>query len=535
MKDLSFTDPTIHFDRPSPVDSKTVLSDREFKNAGVVGQGQGKGFTDATMTLLQSRLTAAAIDLTVVLGIGYGGNLLAKQSPWLFLRTIILAAIIACLVILKRNKSLSLWKLRTIELTLFGAVALQMGLMMFSRISHYASENDPVSMIGAQQFYFTAFCLHVLTYGIFMPNTWRRAAVVTTAMACVPYAIWYGLYYFQPGVAQLGELNHASAPIPTTLIAALIGTYGSHIINRTRREAFKAKQILQYRLQEMIGSGGMGEVYRAEHILMKRNCAIKLIKSDKVNDQTVLDRFEREVIATAKLTHWNTIQIFDYGHTEDGTFYYVMELLEGESIQALVELTGPLLHTRVVKLLVQICDALSEAHDAGLIHRDIKPANIFLTCRGKAYDVVKVLDFGLVKQSDDVNQPIGNEGRFSGTPAYMAPEQAMHYEGVDRRADIYAVGALAYFMLSGRPPFSGRNTAELIVAHATQPVPSLQSIVNSVPLELEQLVFKCLEKKPENRFQTTIELRNALESSCTNERWTNEAAELWWKQKAGSN
>ncbi len=279
--------------------------------AQIVEPGRDLRFSDETLQLLRLRLKAAAIDLIIVLGIGYIGNAIGGNHHWLVLRTLILSGMIGCYVWLRSQKEIGIRNLRGMELFIFGGVALQMSLMMYSRSEHFTALKDAVSLIGVQQFFFTAFCLHILTYGIFMPNTWRRAAVVTVVLAGIPYAVQWIQQNNNTTARELLSMNHGSAPIPVTLVAALIGSFGSHIINRTRREAFQARQIMQYRLQERIGSGGMGEVYRAEHVLLKRKCAMKLIKPEKVKNPAALASFEREVIATARLTHWNTVEIYD--------------------------------------------------------------------------------------------------------------------------------------------------------------------------------------------------------------------------------
>lgn len=497
--------------------------------AQIVEPGRDLRFSDETLQLLRLRLKAAAIDLIIVLGIGYVGNAIGGNHHWLVLRTLILSGMIGCYVWLRSQKEIGIRNLRGMELFIFGGVALQMSLMMYSRSEHFTTLKDAASLIGVQQFFFTAFCLHILTYGIFMPNTWRRAAVVTVVLACIPYTVQWIQQNNNATARELLSMNHGSAPIPVTFVAALIGSFGSHIINRTRREAFQARQIMQYRLQERIGSGGMGEVYRAEHVLLKRKCAMKLIKPEKVKNPSALASFEREVIATARLTHWNTVEIYDYGHTDDGTFYYVMELLEGRSLQTLVESVGPLPPERVVYLLAQVCDALHEAHAAGLIHRDIKPANIFSACRGGVHDVVKLLDFGLVRE---VSAPSSDEKRtasFSGTPLYMAPEQVVEYDAVDGRTDIYALGAVAYFMLTGRPPFEGLTTIDTLRAHASSPVTKPSSFQANIPADLENIVLKCLEKDPINRFQTARSAGISIRECACAKEWNADKASQWWK------
>ncbi|MCU0713174.1 MAG: protein kinase [Pirellula sp.] len=527
----SLLDPTTEISAEQVFDDSRRDETRRQFQVGVVENRKTPRFSEETSKLLRSRLQYAALDIWVVLTISFVGNLLASNHEWLILRTVVLVSALVSYLLLRGTRPFSPLGLRLFELTLFGGLALQLGLMMTSRLIYFASLNDAVSVASTKYLYFTAFCLHVLTYSIFMPNTWKRAAVVTTLIAIVPYAIWYFVIATNPSVLTLANQNKAVAPIPVTLIAALIGTFGSHIINRARREAFQAKQLLQYRLLDRLGEGGMGEVYRAEHILLKRPCAIKLIQPGKANDQHTIDRFEKEVVATAKLSHWNTIDIYDYGRTPDGTFFYVMELLEGMNLQELIYQYGPMDQGRVVYLLLQACLALNEAHESGMIHRDIKPANLFVTKRGGFWDVLKVLDFGLVKEtSDDATNR--EKGAFCGTPGFMAPEQAFRYDQVDARSDIYALGAVAYFLLSGRPIFSKSNVIELIAAHANDPVPSLATIVPTISPKLEQIVLRCLKKFPEERYASTIDLYEDLMTTGLHENWDATKAKSWWSERS---
>jgi eukaryotic-like serine/threonine-protein kinase len=240
-------------------------------------------------------------------------------------------------------------------------------------------------------------------------------------------------------------------------------------INTLRTEAYRAKQLGQYKLKRLIGSGGMGDVYLAEHQLMKRPCAIKVIRAEKAGDPKVLARFEREVQATAKLSHWNSIDIFDYGRADDGTFYYVMEFLPGMNLAELIRRYGPMPASRVIHLVRQACDALQEAHEVGLVHRDIKPANIFAAVRGGQYDVAKLLDFGLAKPVANLEEDqITQEGTITGSPLYMSPEQAVGDREPDARSDIYAMGAVIYYLLTGKPPFDDERPMKVLIAHAHQ-------------------------------------------------------------------
>ncbi|HEV3005677.1 MAG TPA: serine/threonine-protein kinase, partial [Pirellulales bacterium] len=281
--------------------------------------------------------------------------------------------------------------------------------------------------------------------------------------------------------------------------------------------------------KHLIGAGGMGEVYLAEHRLLKRPCAIKIIRPGKADDPKVLARFEREVRATAALSHWNTVEIFDYGHADDGTFFYVMEYLPGLSLAELVGRYGPLPPERVIHLLRQVCDALREAHAAGLIHRDIKPGNIFAAQRGGIYDVAKLLDFGLVK-------PLGareslhltQDGSITGSPLYMSPEQAVGEIESDARGDIYSLGAVAYFMLTGRPPFDGQNAIKVLMAHAHDEVAPPSRLRPESPPDLERVVLRCLAKRADDRFQEVLGLEQALADCEGAGEWTRERAARWW-------
>jgi len=279
--------------------------------------------------------------------------------------------------------------------------------------------------------------------------------------------------------------------------AAVIGIYGAYTMNSARQEAFQAKkevfdarQLGQYRLAERIGSGGMGDVYRAEYQLLKRPCAIKLIRPDLDLTPSTIARFKREVRATAQLSHWNTVEIYDYGRTEQGIFYYVMELLPGMSLLELIARYAPLPPGRVVYLLRQVCAALAEAHRHGLIHRDIKPGNIFVSHCGGQFDVIKILDFGLVKDIHDRtgNAQLTRNGVVSGTPAYMSPEQAAASK-LDERTDLYSVGGVAYHMLVGSPPFEAGSPFEVMMANARDAIVAPIVRNPAVPEDLNQLML----------------------------------------------
>ncbi len=298
-----------------------------------------------------------------------------------------------------------------------------------------------------------------------------------------------------------------------------------------RQASLLAKQLGQYTLDEMIGAGGMGVVYRAHHTMLRRPTAVKLLNHEKTTD-TALKRFEREVQITSQLNHPNTISIYDFGRTPEGVFYYAMEYLDGIDLEELVERYGPQPERRIVHILKQICGSLSEAHDLGLIHRDIKPANVILNKRGGLCDFVKVLDFGLVKAVDaDKEAALTAANCITGTPHYMSPESIDRPDLVDSRSDLYAVGAVGYFLLTATPVFQGRSVIELLKLQATAlPQPPSQRLRKSVSPDLELLLLKCLGKSAEDRPASARELSDLLDRCEVAEVWSMADAEIWWNE-----
>jgi len=315
-------------------------------------------------------------------------------------------------------------------------------------------------------------------------------------------------------------------------LVILLYTYRQAVWQRRVTEAeLTARQLGQYQLQEKIGEGGMGIVYRAHHALLRRETALKLLPPGKADPQTI-ERFEREVRLTCQLTHPNTIQVYDYGHTPDGIFYYAMEYLDGLHLGELVARYGPQPDERVVHLLTQICDSLTEAHGLGLIHRDIKPANIFVCDRGGVPDSVKVLDFGLVKHFKEIedHKLVPVEG-FVGTPNFIAPEALVNPLASDARTDIYALGAVGYLLLTGHYVFEGVSVAEVSEKHLNDtPVPPSARIGRQICPELEAAILRCLEKDPDARPQSTAELSRTLASCSLAAEWTIERRRVWWEQ-----
>jgi serine/threonine protein kinase len=274
----------------------------------------------------------------------------------------------------------------------------------------------------------------------------------------------------------------------------------------------------------------MGSVYRARHAMLRRPTAVKLLEPAKTTEVSVA-RFEREVQLTSQLNHPNTITIYDYGRTGEGVFYYAMEYLDGFSLDTLVKQFGPQPDGRVIHLLAQVCGSLVEAHSAGLIHRDIKPANIMLTRRGGVSDYVKLLDFGLVKAVDSEKmRTLTSADAVTGTPLYIAPETIEDADGTDARSDLYSLGAVGYFLLTGRPVFDAGGILEIMRAHVqTKPIAPSKRLAQPMSAELEQLILRCLSKSPQERPQSAAEMAVELSRCVPAQPWTQSDADRWWQ------
>ena len=339
------------------------------------------------------------------------------------------------------------------------------------------------------------------------------------------------------GLFHFGPLRNAFLMHYPSYLLAGVGVVISHVVTRLGKQVAKERELGSYRLGELLGRGGMGEVYRATHRMLARPAAIKLIhpemleRKDRKSAGLAVARFRREADAAAKLRSPHTVELYDFGETEDGTLYFVMELLEGMDLETLVAREGPLPEKRVIHILRQVCESLEEAHASGLVHRDIKPANIHVGRVGLRHDFVKVLDFGLVKS---VTAPVGQDsmataaGFTPGTPAYLAPEMAMG-EPCDGRADLYALGCVAYYLLTGNLVFEATSGFQMIAKHVHEhPAPPSQRTELGVSPELDRVVLACLAKKPEDRPPTATDLDRML-SEIEVEPWSEEEATRWWR------
>jgi serine/threonine protein kinase len=525
---VSSTDATL--DAPSSPNGLAVShqADAACCKVAMCNASSAPHMTKETQSLLRGRLRIAALLLALGFGIFFVRQVIttgAGETFWTAFMFVFHGAVFGLLLTmgvgLCHRHKFEILTLRVAELVIFGLPAV---FFVFMQWLELRANEHFVSGVAAP------WMLLVLVYSLFIPNTWKRAAVFLSTFAAAPVVIVILARINFENVDRAVSGQNVISLFMTMLLAGIAGAYGVFTINRLRHEAFEAKQLGQYRLKRLLGAGGMGEVHLAEHQLMKRPVAIKLIKPSKAADPQALARFEREVRATAKLTHWNTIEIFDYGHTDDGTFYYVMEYLPGKSLADLVAHHGALAPARVVYLLEQICQALGEAHGLGLIHRDIKPGNIFAAERGGVYDVAKLLDFGLAKpimSTGDV--ALTQEGSITGSPLFMAPEQATGDSEPDARSDIYALGAVGYYLLTGHPPFEGDNPVKIMLAHVRQQIIPPSQLESGIPRDIERVVLKCLEKNPADRYASTEELAEALAECELQNRWTRADAAQWWK------
>ncbi len=434
-----------------------------------------------------------------------------------------------------RFTDLPIWGLRQLETTgylagSFALVAMGFFIPLFGR-------PDMIVLL--------ALTYALTARSIFIPSSGRRTFAISVILGAVMLPLTYLQFtridttkwmalapnvFLQPAesIAFFTMVTQAVWWTLTTIIA----TATSWVIYGLRRRVRDALQLGQYRLEAKLGEGGMGEVYRAHHAFLRRPTAVKLLRPDRAGAAAV-KRFENEVQLTAKLAHPNTVTIFDYGHTADGVFYYAMELLDGADIDRIVHVGGPQPQARVRHFLLQICSALVEAHGVGLIHRDIKPGNIMVSLPhrfGGATDHVTLLDFGLVKEiQTHGGVSLTQTNVISGTPQYMSPETILSPEDVDGRSDLYAVGAVAYFLLTGRPVFEGESVVQVCSDHLHKaPDPISEHRSEPISSNFEAVLMQCLAKKRDDRPTSAFALSEALLACDDVGEWTPADAKAWW-------
>jgi len=374
----------------------------------------------------------------------------------------------------------------------------------------------------------------VTARSVIVPSTPGHTLWVT-GFGCIPVLF---LTYFAsskyPGEMPFPPALNTAFMSIWVVICLGITMLASQVVYGLRTQVAQAQRLGQYVLDELIGEGGMGVVYKAQHALLRRPTAVKLLLPGRSGPE-MLQRFEREVQLTAMLTHPNTVNIYDFGHAADGTFYYAMEYLDGINLEQLVEEFGAQDVSRVAHILEQVAGSLSEAHGVGLVHRDIKPANIILCNRGGLPDVAKVVDFGLVKDSKQLGQgdpSLTSVNAIIGTPLYLPPEGVLAPNKVDARSDLYALGAVGYYLLTGQPVFTGGSVIEICVQHVNvEPILPSVRLGKPLPAALEAIILRCLAKQPEDRPQTAEYFLEQL-AAARLPPWPREAAAAWWKDGA---
>jgi hypothetical protein len=439
-------------------------------------------------------------------------------------------ALIAVWLVCRRARLLPRWVLSTFDVVGTAKLMLMVAVML-SFVQATASTRN--SGVHVEYLVLPAIVLITSLRAAIVPSPPRWTALIAFVTSIpTPIAAYW---------ATVHDASWDNSPFPRVIIVVVVTMWCAvsvasaytiaKVVYGLRTEVKKATQLGQYTLEQKIGEGGMGAVYRARHALLRRPTAIKLLSPDRSSNQDIR-RFEREVQLTSMLTHPNTVAVYDFGHTHDGIFYYAMEHLDGISLHDLVERDGPQPAGRVVHILTQIASALAEAHTVGLVHRDVKPANIFLCERGGIPDFVKVLDFGLVKHAGTSDPMMSRVDAIAGTPHYMAPESITDPAGVDARADIYALGAVGYFLLTASTVFEGSNLVEICSHHLHTPVerPSLRLGASLHVPELEDALLRCLAKSREDRPVSAGDLLGLLET-CKGGSWDLVAAREWWRRE----
>ena len=417
-------------------------------------------FDESTRQLLRERLIIAAILLAGMIAVvqvivSFNGTFWTNAT---LARLAVVTTLTGVVMLLRGRPNLTLNQLRWTEIVvvvvpLFEVLYIQH--LETTRLIEIGKPHQVPMLMGSIG---GVICLFVATYAMFIPSNWRRTAVVAFASAILPTILTAVQF---ANVAGLRHIEYPGFATPFLLFTtAVVATIAAHFVRSIRHEAESARQYGQYHLTTEIGRGSMGVVYRAEHRMLKRPAAIKLIRADRAASEQAVARFEQEVQMSATLSHWNTVQIYDYGRTAGGDFFYVMEFLEGKTLAQQLAADGPMKPEAAVEVIRQVCNGLEEAHAKTLVHRDLKPANIFLTNCGSQSNLVKILDFGLATSHARPD----NDRSVSGSPPYMPPEQ-IRGDQVDGRSDIYSIGCMLYECVKGKPLFTGDSIPEVFDKH----------------------------------------------------------------------
>src|SRR5262245_26098507 len=485
--------------------------------------------------LLLVRLRAATLLLSAGLALVLVRDLIFGGGPaWPF-QAAATVAMVFLATLLSAARSGSERGLKVVEAAAFGLAAGVVAVHLWHAQLAGTTRGDATSLAAGSKDAVLGTTIVLFTYVLLIPAPPARAWRSIAAIAACPIATEALLFLAHPEVFRLARrvatVQRVGETVSLLVTAAVLAGYGAYLAYTMHVRARDTRQFNQYRLRDAIGAGGMGEVYLAEHRLLKRTCALKVIRPERADDPGSLARFEHEVRATALLSDPNTMEVYDYGRTADGTCFYVMEYLHGLTLDELVGRHGPMPPGRVIYLLRQACEALAEAHAAGLIHRDLKPANLFVARRGRRYDFLKLLDFGLVEVVAPRHEVGPSRERIvCGTPQCMAPEQITGDRALDRRCDLYALGGVAYTLLTGRPPFVGGTASEVMNAHVRDPVVPPSRHRPDIPADLEEVLLHCLAKDPDGRLPSAEELERVLSACASANEWDARKAAGWWEE-----
>jgi len=528
----------------------TLETPRNFcPDVGLVGSRESQ-WDAGTAGLLHRRLRALGLLYCVVSGVAQTRELFIDVGFTPVPALIVLFTMALGTAYLYWQETPPLAKLRMFEVYFFAAPAA--GLVFIDYQLMVLSVTPGIMLMNWYRF-LVHMALLIAGYTLFIPANWRRTLVVTSLMGALPFvclAIWMQRVPVIAAAMQIALTTEIyTGGLMLAVIMVAIAVYGTYTIDAIRHQVADAGFAGQYHLEKKLGKGGMGEVWLARHRMLTRPTAIKMIRADVVRAKasqsggsvattdpehvrTAMKRFEREAQATASLTSPHTIDVYDFGVAGDGTFYYAMEFLDGLDLETLVEKHGPVPVERAVHLLAQACDSLADAHDNGLIHRDVKPGNIFATRMGIQHDFVKVLDFGLVKETA-VREPataLTQEGMTSGTPAFMAPEIALGKSNADGRADIYALACVGYWLTTGHYVFEADTPMAMVVDHVrSEPAAPSTRTELPIPREFDDVILRALAKDPAVRFQDMRELAAALRRVPVEQPWDQARAAEWWQ------
>lgn len=529
-----------HQNDPHSRDDEDDIDLESAPEDGVAAQERPEGDGLAT-SQLRWRLAAVAGFLTlfhltfaVVKETGPASVLTASSDAptWsLFLRAAV--AGFACVLLLSPLR-LSRRHVRLVEGVLFGFEMLALLAAQYLSVIDLIDRRDLIDAVALQKNGVIRTLVLMICYGVFVPRAPAATArVVVTMAAAMILCHGFVLHHADTANIDMDDVaNHQIVMVNALflIMGVALATLAAWVLRGRAADHDGADRVGPYRLLRKLDEGGAGEVYLAEHDSLKRLCALKLVRT---SDRDAVARFDREVQAAAMLVHPNTVAIFDSGHTEEGLPYCVMEYLPGLSVADLVHESGPIPAPRAVFLGRQVCGALAEAHRLGLIHRDLSPSNVFVSVLGGRCDVAKVLDFGAVGgHAAAAEHDPAADGGIAGTPEYVAPEQAVAGRSIDARADIYGLGALLYFLVTGEPPFVRATPADVLRAHVSEPVKPPRERRADIPADVEAVILRCLAKRPEDRYADARAVADALGACASAAEWDDARAEGWWLEKA---